>query len=315
VTLLVRQVPQGRNAPVDIFLEPAVEQALVLIRRAESLGLALAGFEVIDLPPATIVSADKGHISAIASLYLAAELEVAMLVPAAEVLAGLAVSGGLPFDFGEANEVVGSFWRTRHERFTPAERSAFYARLFGMQPDASSPSPSDGLVNREFEGLFINLCEALFKLDEQAVSEVYGGPRQQVRVRTTASLLLENLLQHSGGLTAFAARDILGTVQAALALLKQPRIQQAFTSRSVWDLLRTLATRYLHCSPEIESHIMRGKAGMTILSWLADTITSLGDDSQPLLRTDHPVIQAAVDWLQISLSLSEKTATAAAAGG
>jgi hypothetical protein len=292
-----------------------LEQAFTLIHRAESLGLALEEHGNLELPPATRVPADQGHISAIASLYLAAELEAAMFVPAAEVLAGLAVSGGLPFDFGEANEAVAAFWRSRHERFIAAERTAFFARLFGMQPGDSSSGSADGQFNREFEELFINLCESLFKLDEQAVSDLYGGPYQQVRVRTAADLLLDNLLQHSGGMTAVAARDILSTIKTALGLLKLPRVQQAYGSRSVWDLVRTIAIRYLHRHPDVESHVTRGKSGMTILAWLADAIPNLGDNRQPLLQLGHPVIGAAVDWLQTSLSLSEKAVSAAAAGG
>jgi hypothetical protein len=43
---------------------------------------------------------------------------------------------------------------------------------------------------------------------------------------------------------------------------------------------------------------------MTILAWLADAAALLGD-SRPLLAVDHPVIAAAVEWLELSLQLTE----------
>ena len=119
----------------------ALAQAGGLVEKAHVRAVSLAELGDIDLPGATPASADdQAQIRAIASLYLAAQLEDAALLPAVELLAGLAVSGGLHVDVGSASDLIADFWRQRTERFVEKERRAFFARLFGGDvTDASWP--------------------------------------------------------------------------------------------------------------------------------------------------------------------------------
>src|SRR5262245_7072593 len=94
-------------------------------------GLGLPDLGVIDLPPVIGSAADQARLRAVASLYLAAELEAAQLLPAVELLAGLFAGGGLTADVGPAAPLLAAFWTGRTRRFSVGERAAFFARLFG----------------------------------------------------------------------------------------------------------------------------------------------------------------------------------------
>src|SRR5580704_1957269 len=222
---------QTTSGAAPMALELVLAEAQELLRRAEAISIALADLGDIDLPPGSGgTAADQAHLRSIASLYLAAELEAALLVPAAELLASLVASGGLPGATGDlgpaADTVLSEFWHARHQRMTAAERRALFAHLFGNE-GPTAPADVPGL-NADFDALFIDLCEALFKLDDVASASSYGGVAQQTRLRTTAGRLADNLLRQTGSMTVFAARDLLATVQTALTLFKQRPLQQVF---------------------------------------------------------------------------------------
>ena len=111
-------------------------------------------------------------------------------------------------------------------------------------------------------------------------------------------------LQMASGMTAFAAEEILLTIQNAVQILQQPMIQRAFGARSLWPLVRTVAQRYLNIRPDTASYVTRGKSGLIILSWLADSLPLLSEGGQ-LLTLEHPVIGSAVEWLHASLTVRE----------
>jgi hypothetical protein len=295
---------------------PASEAATVaaaqsLLQRAEDAGIALALDQLgdITLPPATAGSAtDQAYMRAIASLYFAAELEAAMLLPAAEALIGLAMSGGVTANLrGATVDRIATLWRERHQRTSPEERRAVFAHLFGASlANASGIEITQaGPPNEEFESLLLDLCEALYKLDEEAVDLTYGSPDHQIRVRTAAERLTESLLRHTSGAAQFLADDILSTVRQVLSLFQLHELQAAYGARDLWDLVGEITKRYLRASPDIHTHLSRGKSGMLVLSWLAEILPRLTEEAPNLVALADPVIAAATEWMQGSLSLSE----------
>jgi hypothetical protein len=285
-------------------LEGLLDHARRLAAGAQARGFALglAGWDPVELPPAITPATDQAHLQAIASLYLASELEAADLLPAVEMLASLAMTAGLPLDLGEAADAVASFWTSRHERFTREERVALFLRLFG---DAATPALGG---NAEFEPLFIDLCEALYRVAGSAGGLSLGGPADQVRVRMAASQLLDNLLSVSGGATAYVAGEVVGAVQAAVTILKHRTLQQAFLARSPWGVVQRISTQYLHDGPNMAAHVNRGKTGMQVLAWMGETLPGIGAGAGEVVSPDAPVIIAAAEWLQVSLALRESEA-------
>ncbi|HEY0406403.1 MAG TPA: hypothetical protein VGC89_11795 [Pyrinomonadaceae bacterium] len=285
----------------------AIDRAIALgerlIAAAESFAFQLDIGDV-DLPPVTVGSeADQSHLRSVAPLYLASELELARLLPATEMLAGLYVSGAVSADVGAAAPLLAAFWHNRTERFSVPERQAFFARLFGESAGPVVASRGGGR-NTNFESLMIDLAEALTGMAQGAGT----GPdaARFFHLQTTASQLVVNLLPRSGGIATFAARDLLTAIKQAIEILKLPALQQALGARSVWGVVQNIVRLYLNeRESDIGSHVTRGKAGMLMLAWLAESLPLLGSSTAQLVPAGDKAIGAAYTWMQASLALHE----------
>ncbi len=307
-----------RRPTDDLQIEPSLALGLRLIGSVEQFALSLGGegFD-IDLPPVVGSAADQSHLRTVPPLYLAAELESAGLLPAVEMYVGLYTSGGISANVGAAENRIVTFWRGRHQRFTRDERLAFFARLFGGASGPALAGPS--ARNNDFENRMIDLTEALYKLNPTPTLEALFhqgvAPVSEVSLQIAAQALAANLLPRSGGMAAYAGRDILSTIQEGLEILKEPAVQQSVGAHSVWSAVQNIGDSYLHASADVDSHVRRGKAGMIVLAWLADTAPSLDNTAALRLDPRSDAVGAAAAWLEASLSLREGEAAAAGQGG
>lgn len=278
---------QEAHADFVIHLVPALTLAERLTAHSYSRAqvLALGALN----PPHGLEADDHAHLYAMASLYLMSQLEHASLLPAVELLAKMAVSGGLPLDLGSASSRLMQFWQHRNERFSPEERQSLFDRLF----------------NADFDNFMIDLCEALYKLDEGAARPGTSNPLEQAKVRTVAAQLSDHLLNHTTGESAFAANDILAANRIATDILKDRQVEHAFGAQTLWATVQTILRRYGGTAEDATAYVTRGKAGLTILAWLADAQTMLTDSARPFVGLDNPVISAAVDWLSTSLTIEQ----------
>ncbi len=302
-------LPPIRHRPIPAQtegIEGAVACGLRLVTRVESFAASLAFAELgdLDFPPETGSPVDQASLQAIAPLYLAAELEAAGLLPAVELLAGLFASGAVSPAIGPAAEKLAGFWRGRQERFTADERNAFFARLFDGGTGASLAG--EGGRNRAFTPLMIDLTESIYQWEGHPLWPAATGVRDDTRVRMAARQLAANLLPRSGGMTPFAARDILTAVQEALDVVKERGVQALFGAPSVWETVRRIIQRYRGELPEVSSHLARARAGQTILAWLAENLPHVTQYATPILAPGHEVIPAAAAWMQATLELEEQ---------
>ncbi len=157
----------------------------------------------------------------------------------------------------------------------------------------------------------IELAEALYKLDESASNAQWGGVAQQARARSAASQVVDDLTAAASGLTVFMAQDLIATIKSAFAIFHHEDLRLALGAHDVWGAVA--AALRIGRLPEAHTalHASRAGAGMTILSWLADAAPHLGSSGGPLVMLDHPVIPAAITWLQVSLKIGEATAAPA----
>lgn len=302
-----RRIPH-ETPPDAIGLLAAIANGLSLAESAHATARSFAlnelgQIELPDIAPAT--ADDQAQIRAIAPLYLAAQLEETGLLSAVEALSGLAISGALQGDLGAAAHLIENFWQGRNDRFHEKERRALFSRLFGAEhPEDAAYLPAKSVANASFENLMIDLAESLYKLDEQSLGGRYGNIHAQNRLAMSARMLAENLLHRGGGMTAFAAKEILTTIQEAVRILQQTPVQRAFGARSMWSAVRVITTRYLHLNRETSSLVARGKSGLVILTWLAECLPHLDPMNQQAVPDEH-VVGAAIEWLQASLSIRE----------
>ncbi|HEY5712769.1 MAG TPA: hypothetical protein VIT38_12825 [Allosphingosinicella sp.] len=297
-------------APVaDAMLASALAQCERLVAQATAPGLAFALDELgdIDIPDPVMARIDKAQLRALATLYLAADLEPAGIIPAVESLAGLASSGAASLDLAAAEPLVVAWWRQRGDRPGAPERNAFFSRLFGT---SAGPVAAATGGNGEFEVRMLELCESLYKLDEMSTGGAYGASPQQGRVRAAARAAIGNLSEAGGGITAFMAGEIIAMLKEAFAILGHPALRGAFAARDLWGVVagigRLSRTSFRPASP----YVRRGKAGTNIIAWLADVSDQLAGPGPggPIVAIGHPVIGSAVDWLEATLDIGETSA-------
>jgi len=263
----------------------------------------LSELGAIDLPPLVWPAADAGHVQTTATLYLAAELEAARLVPAVESLAGLFASGGLRLE-GDAATRLYEFWQGRRERFSREERTAIFARLFG-HPSDTRLAVSESR-NGNFEGDLAALAEAIVQAQPDPVFR--SRLVSYAALAVTAGRLVNSLVSRGGGITAFAASDILKTIEQSLAILKLRPVQVSMGAISIWTTVQAVARRYLNEDINVSAHVHRGRSGMLMLTWVAEMVPKLDPvlpESGPL-APQHPIYNAALAWLQATRDLQER---------
>ncbi|HET7232055.1 MAG TPA: hypothetical protein VFJ16_18760 [Longimicrobium sp.] len=285
--------------------DDAVDGALALALRLAGGDPYASPLELgdVELPPVSGGTAgEQARMRAVAPLYLAGELESTRLVASVEMLAGLYATGALPGEVGAAGELLLRFRHHGRERLTAGERDALFGRLFGKPygPALAAHGPGPAR-NDAFEGLMIDLCDAVSRLEAPAP----GGPGAagEIRVHVAASTLAANLLPRSGGMTDYAARDVLEQLRDALDVLKVPELQAAFGEHGVWSTVREVSRRYLGQATDLASRVARGRSGTTLLAWLAGVLPSVGDASVRLVPDGSGLPDAALAWIQASLAL------------
>jgi hypothetical protein len=295
-------------------LERTLAEGARLAAAAHGLALQLGIPDLgdIELPPA-IGEADGATLGAAAPLYLAAELEGARLLPAVETLAGLFASGAITADLGTASAQLLAFWQHRRDRFTVEEREALFGRAFGRSYGPPLALPQGGR-NAYFEPLLLDFADAVARVRDDVVLGTIP-PSVEVAVRSAAAALATNVTVHVRGMASLGVGELMAAITDALAIIKDVAVQHAVGARTPWGAVRAITQRYQGHEADVESHVQRARAGMTMLAFLAGALPRLErPGSAPLVAAGDPVITAAVSWMQGSLRLEERTSIPARGG-
>ena len=282
-------------------LERAVGEAERLLISAEAHAVMLAELGHIELPPAG--RAEPMQMRGVASLYLVSTLEAAGLIGAADDLVRLVRTGTLPGDLGDASGLVAEFWSNRNQRITSDERLALFSRLFGAPV---GPVDAQGGVNGDFEELLLDFCDAIMNAAD-------GG--SQGRVRAAGLRLAENVAGAANDMMLTMAREIVDTLAQAIALLNHAQVRAQLGARTLWEVVAGIDRRFGRAVRPTLGHLRRGRAGMAVLAWLADVLDALENGTGTVVAADDSVVDAAVDWVDETLSVLQAEETASVAPG
>jgi hypothetical protein len=220
------------------------------------------------------------------TLYFAAELEQAGVVPIVELLA--AEKDTLDLRSYESAARLDRFASSEHGWYDHTGRASLYARLFGLGPAATNEAGT--LVNREFQSLLASLCHALARY----ATEPAGSVVVQAGLEQATSSLLANLASRALGNTQLAARRLIAQTSAAVYILRDPAVEALVGARS---LQATIVAILGADAPDVQRLIDLGTAGQQVLTWLATTVPTTADGSAGVLVAGAPVIGAAAHWL------------------
>jgi len=253
---------------------------------ADHLGAAVqvfgsAALGVIDLPP--LVAAGRlapAQLRAAATLFWCACVEEAGVPGLVDALADAVWDGRMPLVLGDAATRLVDYRRERdHHRFTADERRAIYGQLFG----AATGFPAQWLA----------LIDALCELG--------GAPRDAgtgaiaARIGVAAQALAQGLSDRAVGIVAFAGREIVAHIRAALDLLHDGELARALGGGGAWQIIRLHAPVLLGHAVDPAPHVDQARAGLAILEWLAARAAAIEAGALAIGRGD-PVVGAAEAW-------------------
>ncbi|MCF7220870.1 hypothetical protein [Marilutibacter chinensis] len=285
--------------PPDVCLLPRHEHdgllrslslAMAVLGDRNVLASALAGpgideLGAIDLPPGPAGGLDRVRLRAAAPLYFAAKLEDAGLLATAELIAGLFASGAITQPIGPVARLLNDFWRARRERLGEGERAAIFARA--IEPPY-------------FDQLMAGLCEAI-------VVQADGSDiRERVVLETAIGSLAEFLSLRVDPMAAMAARDIVENINQALGFMRDRMLQTAFGVHSLWALVAVAGDTRGQGAGLVQRHVDLGRAGQTVLLWLAD---HAGTPAPTVDPGDLELIGAAQRWLSGRIENDRQAAT------
>jgi len=236
---------------------------------------------VIDLPPLTAPGrVAPAQLRAAATLYWCMCVEQAGMPGFVDQLADGIWDGRIALPIGEAGTRIAEYRRDRDERrFNEDERQALYDHLFG----AATQFPS------EWQALIDGLC------DLGTMAADLGDSGVMSRINVAAQALAQGLSDRAVGIVAFAAREIVAHVRAALALLHDPELARALGGGSVWQIVQLHAPEVLGHALAPSAALDRAQAGLTVLEWIAARTSALEVGALAIGRGD-PVVRAATTW-------------------
>jgi hypothetical protein len=257
------------------------------------LGGAPAGDDPLrlDLPTLTPGTSELPNASTVrlfGSLYLAAELEQAGVVPIAELL--VEQRDTLNLTSYEAAAKLDDFATRQHQWYDRAGRTQVYARLFGI--GAGATNDGGAVVNREFVPLFAGLCKALAQYADTGTHSSVG---LEAAVHTAAQMLLANVAPRGLGNTLLAARRLQDQVRRAVDILRDQAIDALVGARTLQQAIVNILGKD---APDVQRLIDSGLSGQVVLEWLATKLPQLADESSALMTSGDRVVVAAVQWLR-----------------
>jgi hypothetical protein len=248
-----------------------------------------AALEVIDLPSLAAPALPGAGVRVSDQLRVAAtllwtrEVEAAGLPGFVDALAEGVVSGRALLPITTGADALARYWQGRHGRFTAAERSAVYERLFGRSGEVVHP----------FVRGMDALCALLSELGRAPDPGAAAG--LQARVGVAATELADHLSRAGAGIAAYAGREIVAHVKAALRVLRDRDVALSLGGGGPWTLVERHAPALLGRAVDPRLHLDRAAAGLTIVGWIAAAADHLDDGT---LRADPrgPEVEAAELW-------------------
>ncbi len=240
-----------------------------------------AALDAVDLPPLSSSAAlAPGQIRVAAALFWARWVEQAGIPGFVEALCERLMQGRLQLPLRDVTAQLVRFFRKRDERFGPEERRAIYDRVFGADSNSA---------------FFLSWGRLLAELDGVGRSVGQATPSQLARLNVAAREL-GGLLSGVGGMSAFAARDIVATIRSALAILEHQEIVASLGPGGVWNIVARHGPRFLDRPVSPSRSVALAVAGQTVLTWLADNAPQIAE-GRVVVAADSAVVSAAQRYL------------------
>jgi hypothetical protein len=253
------------------------------------VALALAGADPLrlDLPPLPGLQVAPQTLRALSALYLAARLEDAGVLAAAEALVRQRAVLRIPVATAAKLEDLA---RRQPQLLSADQRQALFARLFGTGAAAGGEAGAAS----GFEARLAALCSALAGTGTPPASWAVDRLRA---VELAGRDLAELAGTVAGSGVALTVGRLNDHLRRAIDVLADPGIGALVGSRGPWETLRALLGTG---APDVRRLIDCGRHGQRVLAWLSGAVGS------PPAAIPPDVAASAAAWLT-ACGLSPRT--------
>lgn len=271
--------------------------------------------EATDTRPDTDAAIQPENINAVATIYVAYQLEELRIFRVVDRLVELFGQGQLPIRRGRAGDLLRRYSIRSAERITDAERRELYARVFGAPGGAPEAEP-----NRDFDALWLRFVSSVSDFARQLATDpmpanVRPAAITQEPVRKAGRDLAANLSLHGHGLAHAMAAKLQQTLVDFRDVLQNTELRNAFGARDMWSVIDRVNADQLGGARNTHRHRTQGQAGAVIIRWLAENLRRLVDADAPVLSAevildrrsgggnptrnpnDHDLVDACEQWL------------------
>lgn len=239
----------------------------------------LKGFEGLETPMLRNdfdESVIPPQLHASAELYYIYQMERMRLFQVVGVLRRLFTNGQIRIQRGPGARGLYILEKWRPIRYTRRDRTIAYRRAFNY---GQAAVPSGAVVNRNFHYQFVAFMSALSQyFRDLTIGQVIRGS-QQINDRPFASLstvqrvgtdLRYQLDRASYGNILALTQEVGQYLQQIFELLDAPDIKKSFDANTKWDVIETIANRFLGGSAEMSQRAKMAEAGRRILQYIAE---------------------------------------------
>lgn len=239
----------------------------------------LKGFDTLDMPMLRNdfdESVIPPQLHASAELYYIYQMERMRLFQVVGVLRRLFTNGQIRIQRGPGARGLYILEKWRPIRYSRRDRMIAYRRAFNY---GQAAVPSGAVVNRNFHYQLVAFMSALSQyFRDLTIGQVIRGS-QQINDRPFASLstvqrvgtdLRYQLDRASYGNILALTQEVGQYLQQIFELLDTPDIKKSFDANTKWDVIETIANRFLGGSAEMSQRAKMAEAGRRILQYIAE---------------------------------------------
>lgn len=213
------------------------------------------GIVSIELPP---LSGDGSgsdeivpdNIKAVATIYMAYQLEQLQLIPATDRVVELSMAGLLPYTYDSSMRIIDEYAWSQTDRLNDVARYSQYSRALGV---TGGQVTQDVVPNTQFSERLRHAVSSIANFANTYDTQKPLNDRSEY-VRKSIRDLAANASYYGWAGTFFVAERLRKHINDAIAILSLPQIQDAYGVTNMWQVIERVAQREFGITVNVVKH-------------------------------------------------------------
>ncbi len=206
------------------------------------------------------------NIRAIATIYMAYQLEQLQLIPAVDRIVELSMAGLLPYTYDNRLRIIDEYAWSQTDRLNEVARYSQFSRALGV---SGGQVTQDVLPNNEFSERFRHGVSSIANFALSYDTQKPLNDRSEY-VRKSIRDLAANASYYGWAGTYFVAERMKKHIDDAITILSLQQIQDAYGVTNMWQVIERVAQREFGITVNVVKHRTLAIEGKYILELIAD---------------------------------------------